>query len=89
MAFAAMLMVPITFGSTSAVSADITIIGDDDQDAFVGTGSLLLPPQIATDFREVAAACPGCVKRKVQRPLKQPLRCSPSPFSVAFTSACS
>ena len=46
MAFAAMLMVPITFGSTSAVSADITIIGDDDQDAFVGTGSLLLPPQL-------------------------------------------
>ncbi len=65
MAFAAMLMVPITFGSTSAVSADITIIGDDDQDAFVGTGSLLLPPQIATDFREVAAACPGCTWRSV------------------------
>jgi len=35
--------------------ADITIIGDDDQDAFVGSGSLLLPPQIATDWREVAA----------------------------------
>lgn len=45
--------------------ADITIIGDDEQDAFVGTGSLLLPPQIATDWRTVAATCPGCVWRSV------------------------
>ncbi len=45
--------------------ADITIIGDDDQDAFVGNGSLLLPPQIATDWREVAATCPGCRWRSV------------------------
>ncbi|MEY3733496.1 MAG: hypothetical protein RL347_855 [Actinomycetota bacterium] len=45
--------------------ADITIIGDDDQDAFVGSGSLLLPPQIATDWRTSAANCPGCVWRSV------------------------
>ena len=45
--------------------ADITIIGDDDQDAFVGSGSLLLPPQIATDWRQVAATCPGCTWRSV------------------------
>ncbi|MFM1965981.1 MAG: hypothetical protein RL134_1706 [Actinomycetota bacterium] len=45
--------------------ADVTVIGDDDQDAFVGTGSLLLPSQIATDWREVAAACPGCTWRSV------------------------
>lgn len=65
MALAIVLAVPITLGSTSTVSADITVIGDDDQDAFVGTGSLLLPPQIATDFREVAATCPGCTWRSV------------------------
>jgi hypothetical protein len=47
------------------VQAEITIIGDDDQDAFVGSGSLLLPPQIATDWREVAATCPGCRWRSV------------------------
>lgn len=47
------------------VRADITIIGDDDKDAFVGSGSLLLPPQIATDYRWVAANCPGCVWRSV------------------------
>jgi hypothetical protein len=45
--------------------ADVTVIGDDDQDAFVGTGSLLLPSQIATDWREVAATCPGCTWRSV------------------------
>ena len=65
LALAAVLAAPLTLVSTSAATADITIIGDDDQDAFVGTGSLLLPPQIATDFREVAAACPGCTWRSV------------------------
>lgn len=45
--------------------ADVTIIGDDDRDAFVGSGSLLLPPQIATDWRQVAATCPGCTWRSV------------------------
>lgn len=65
MAIAAVLAVPLILAPTSVATADITIIGDDDQDAFVGTGSLLLPPQIATDFREVAAACPGCTWRSV------------------------
>lgn len=51
-------------GPTPA-AADITIIGDDDQDAFVGSGSLLLPPQIATDWRRSAADCPGCTWRSV------------------------
>lgn len=46
-------------------SADITVIGDDDRDAFVGSGSLLLPPQIATDARRTAANCPGCRWRSV------------------------
>lgn len=45
--------------------ADVTVIGDDDRDAFVGSGSLLLPPQIASDFRESAASCPGCAWRSV------------------------
>lgn len=49
----------------SPAAADITIIGDDDRDAFVGSGSLLLPPQIATDWRRSAADCPGCTWRSV------------------------
>lgn len=49
----------------SPAQADVAIIGDDDQDAFVGSGSLLLPPQIATDWRRVAASCPGCSWRSV------------------------
>lgn len=51
--------------SLPAAQADVTVIGDDDKDAFVGSGSLLLPPQIATDWREVAATCPGCTWRSV------------------------
>jgi hypothetical protein len=50
---------------TAEVLADVTVIGDDDSDAFVGSGSLLLPPQIATDWRSGAANCPGCVWRAV------------------------
>lgn len=65
MALAAVLAVPLALGPASAAHADITIIGDDEQDAFVGSGSLLLPPQIATDWREVAAECPGCTWRSV------------------------
>jgi hypothetical protein len=55
----------MTAAGLAPAQADITIIGDDDQDAFVGSGSLLLPPQIATDWREVAATCPGCNWRSV------------------------
>lgn len=58
------LLVP-AFGPTGPAAADITVIGDDDKDAFVGSGSLLLPPQIATDWREIAASCPGCTWRSV------------------------
>lgn len=47
------------------VRADVTVIGDDTQDAFVGTGSLLLPPEMASDGRRIAADCPGCTWRSV------------------------
>ena len=59
------LMVALPTAPGGSAQADVTVIGDDEQDAFVGTGSLLLPPQIATDWREVAAACPGCTWRSV------------------------
>lgn len=58
----AVAMQPSTIPSAAA---DITIIGDDDRDAFVGSGSLLLPPQIATNWRGQAADCPGCTWRSV------------------------
>jgi hypothetical protein len=61
----ATLMVVGYTAASSPARADITIIGDDDRDAFVGSGSLLLPPQIATDGRRVAADCPGCRWRSV------------------------
>lgn len=49
----------------SAAHADISIIGDDEADAFVGTGSLLLPGSMYEHGRGEAADCPGCSWRAV------------------------
>ena len=46
-------------------SADISVIGDDQQDAFVGSGSLLLPSSMYQEGREGAADCIGCSWRAV------------------------
>jgi len=56
---------PLVPMSPAPARADVTVIGDDAQDAFVGTGSLLLPPQMASDGRSIAADCPGCTWRSV------------------------
>jgi hypothetical protein len=64
-ALATSSMATLPLGGSDAARADVTVIGDDDKDAFVGSGSLLLPPQIATDFRYAAAECPGCTWRSV------------------------
>lgn len=45
--------------------ADVTVIGDDAQDAFVGSGSLLLPSSMYDHGRGEAANCPGCSWRAV------------------------
>ena len=36
------------------------VIGDDDRDVFVGTGSLILPEGMSRPGRQSAANCPGC-----------------------------
>jgi len=59
------VMVTLLLLPSQGAHADVTIIGDDDRNAFVGSGSLLLPPQISTYGRETAAECPGCVWRSV------------------------
>lgn len=51
--------------SHSPLRADVTVIGDDERNAFVGAGSLLLPQQISTYGRQTAATCPGCTWRSV------------------------
>ena len=48
-----------------AATADVTVIGDDQDDAFVGSGSLLLPSGMYQDGRQEAAECPGCSWRAV------------------------
>ncbi len=45
--------------------ADVGIIGDDEHDAFVGNGSLILPPQVFHDGRVDASDCLGCSWRAV------------------------
>ncbi len=44
---------------------DVGIIGDDERDAFVGNGSLILPPQVFHDGRVDASDCLGCSWRAV------------------------
>lgn len=53
--------------ATSLAQADSSpeVIGDDQRDVFVGTGSLLLPARISTPGRSSAANCPGCTWRAV------------------------
>ena len=57
----------LAFGALVAppVSADVTVIGDDKTDAFVGSGSLLLPSSMFANGRTEAADCPGCSWRAV------------------------
>lgn len=51
--------------SLASARGDVGVIGDDKQDAFVGSGSLVLPPQVFHDGRVEAADCPGCSWRAV------------------------
>ena len=45
--------------------ADVGVIGDDKRDAFVGSGSLVLPGSMYDQGRGAAAECPGCSWRAV------------------------
>lgn len=45
---------------TAPASQARDVIGDDERDVFVGTGSLILPDGMARPGRESAADCPGC-----------------------------
>lgn len=50
---------------TESSPGDVDVIGDDEIDAFVGSGSLILPGRISTPGRRAAADCPGCSWRAV------------------------
>ncbi len=51
---------PAATAATLANSASVDVEGDDDADAFIGRGGLLLPPSVDTGTRREVAACPGC-----------------------------
>ncbi len=57
--------IALLWGSAVLPTADparaaVEIVGDDEQDAFVGTGALLLPASIDEQTRREVAACPDC-----------------------------
>lgn len=66
--FIRVLVLLVALGSMAPLApalADVTVVGDDAQDAFVGTGSLLLPGSMYEQGRGEAAECPGCSWRAV------------------------
>lgn len=52
----------ILFGGVLApgTAAATDVIGDDERDMFVGSGSLILPISMYSQGRSAAATCPGC-----------------------------
>ena len=65
LALAAVLTVWAGIPSLAQADSSTEVIGDDQRDVFVGTGSLLLPARISTPGRSSAADCPGCSWRAV------------------------
>ena len=62
---ATLLLLPGVALIPGQATADITVIGDDQQDAFVGSGALLLPSGMYQNGRDEAADCAGCSWRAV------------------------
>jgi len=62
-----LILLPLVVGSGvgGVATADVGVIGDDERDAFVGNGSLILPPQVFHDGRVDASDCMGCSWRAV------------------------
>ena len=44
----------------TAVSIPSDVVGDDERDRYVGTGSVFLPGDVPDDSRQIASDCPGC-----------------------------
>jgi hypothetical protein len=47
-------------GATVGIRTETDVRGDDDRDAYVGTGGLILPASVDPDTRRVVASCAGC-----------------------------
>jgi hypothetical protein len=71
LALAAGLFAGTVVSSPSASPAFADVVGDDERDVFVGSGSLILPGSMPRPGREGAANCPGCE-------WKATLACDPS-----------
>lgn len=59
LAMAVLVAILVAIGGTGPARAQ-DVIGDDERDMFVGTGSLILPVSMPRPGREGAADCPGC-----------------------------
>jgi hypothetical protein len=57
---AVLLLVPPAHGAAGVIGTDTEVHGDDERDAYVGTGGLILPGTVDQETRSQVASCPGC-----------------------------
>lgn len=53
------LLAPLATASPSE-DAGVEVVGDDEADAYVGRGGLILPPSVGEETRRAVAECPDC-----------------------------
>lgn len=51
---------PAVGGTGSLVMTETDVRGDDERDAYLGTGGLILPTTVDPETRREVATCPGC-----------------------------
>lgn len=57
---ATFVLVAPAHGAGTVVATGTDVRGDDERDAYVGTGGLILPGTVSSDTRRRVASCPGC-----------------------------
>ena len=60
---AALALQAWTGGPAGASAPAASVVGDDERDAYVGTGGLILPGGVPEDTRASVAGCPDCAWR--------------------------
>jgi len=60
MLLSTLLLTGLSWAGLTAPAGATEVIGDDERDMFIGTGSLILPVTMSKPGREGAADCPGC-----------------------------
>jgi len=66
-------VLPVSASAPSAAVPGTDVVADDEQDAFVGSGGLVLPESVDATTRRVVAGCGNCQWRLSSPCLEQPL----------------